>query len=125
MMRFVTIPAVVLAGWLAVSPTLAQEAETPPESDLEEGMSLLEKGMAMVLRGVLDEMEPAIGEMQRGIEEAGRDLAPAVDKLISLLDDIRNYDAPERLPNGDIIIRRRPDAPPPPVLEDTPETTEL
>lgn len=88
-------------------------------------MSLLEKGMAMVLRGVLDEMEPAIGEMQRGIEEAGRDLAPAVDKLISLLDDIRNYDAPERLPNGDIIIRRRPDAPPPPVIEDTPETTEL
>lgn len=124
MMRFVTIPAVVLAGWLAVGPTLAQEAETPPEGDLKEGMSLLEKGMAMVLRGVLDEMEPALGEMQRGIEEAGRDLAPAVDKLISLLDDIRNYDAPERLPNGDIIIRRRPDAPPP-VLEETPETTEL
>lgn len=125
MKSFVTIPVVVLAGWLAAGPVLAQEAETPPEGDLEEGMSLLEKGMAMVLRGVLDEMEPALGEMQRGIEEAGRDLAPAVDKLISLLDDIRNYDAPERLPNGDIIIRRRPDAPPYAAPEPPPETTEL
>lgn len=125
MKQFVPIPVVALAGWLALGPALAQEAEAPPEGDLKEGMSLLEKGMAMVLRGVLDEMEPALDEMKRNIDEVGRDLAPAVDKLISLLDDIRNYEAPERLPNGDIIFRRRPEAPAPPMVDTPAETTEL
>jgi hypothetical protein len=28
-----------------------------------------------------------------------------------LMDDVTSYELPERLPNGDIIIRRSPDAP--------------
>ena len=33
----------------------------------------------------------------------------------ALMDDAKNYQAPERLENGDILIRRRADAPPPPL----------
>ena len=40
-----------------------------------------------------------------------------VDQLEVIL---RNYDAPIRLPNGDILIPRRPGAPPPPEMR-TPE----
>ena len=45
--------------------------------------------------------------------------------MMAVIDDIGNYDMPEFLPNGDIIIRRSPDAPPftPPATE--PEITDL
>jgi hypothetical protein len=43
-----------------------------------------------------------------------KDLEPMARELAALLGDVRNYDPPERLPNGDIIIRRKPGAPPPP-----------
>ena len=43
---------------------------------------------------------------------------PALNELGGVMDDIANYERPERLPNGDILIRRRADAPPPPPLEE-------
>ncbi|MEZ5686193.1 MAG: hypothetical protein R3D78_10000 [Paracoccaceae bacterium] len=99
--------------------------EAPPdggtEGEMGEGLSLLERGAQMVLRGFLKEMEPKMDELQRGLGDAAKDLGPALDKLLTLFDDFRNYDAPERLPNGDIIIRRRPDAPPPAPLPGEPD----
>lgn len=44
-------------------------------------------------------------------------VAPSVEQTLDMLeglgtiDDLRNYHPPERLPNGDIILRRREDAP--------------
>jgi hypothetical protein len=35
------------------------------------------------------------------------DLAPRMRELITLLGDMQNYQAPEVLPNGDILIRRK------------------
>lgn len=47
--------------------------------------------------------------------------APIFDELSSIMDDIENYQLPpERLPNGDILIRRKAGAPPPPPLEQLP-----
>ena len=43
-----------------------------------------------------------------------QEISPALRELGGLVDDIENYQRPERLPNGDIILRRRADAPPPP-----------
>lgn len=40
-------------------------------------------------------------------------IEPLADKLRRLVDDIDAYEAPERLPNGDIIIRRKPESAPP------------
>ena len=38
-------------------------------------------------------------------------MGPAFATLLSQVDDLRYYQAPEILDNGDIIIRRKPDAP--------------
>mgnify|MGYP000703418814 CR=1 FL=1 len=35
----------------------------------------------------------------------------ALDQLLALVDDMTNYDMPVMLENGDILIRRKPDAP--------------
>ena len=45
--------------------------------------------------------------MQKFIDEMG----PALTELQDTISDWSNYAAPEVLPNGDIIIRRKPDAP--------------
>ena len=60
------------------------------------------------LRGLMNEMGPSLREM----ESALKDVQPEIRKLLALVDDLRNYQSPERLPNGDILIRRKPDAPP-------------
>jgi hypothetical protein len=41
-------------------------------------------------------------------------LGPQIQSVLDLMGDVRFYEMPERLPNGDILIRRKADAPPPP-----------
>lgn len=48
------------------------------------------------------------------IERAIRLLEPLVQRFETLLEDVPRYEAPEVLPNGDIIIRRKRDEPTPP-----------
>ena len=101
---------------LAAQPVLAQEASPPVEED---GFSLMEEGARMFMRGIMSEMEPALDEMRETMEDLGpafaefaQSIGPAFAEMLNTVDDIRNYEAPEILPNGDIIIRRKPDAPP-------------
>ena len=69
--------------------------------DAEDGPGLIERGMRMMVEGLVAEM------------------APAMEQLRELTDQLDAYHAPEVLPNGDIIIRRKtpldaepaPDAP--------------
>ena len=103
---------------------------------MEDGFSLMEEGSRLILRGLLDELGPAIEEME-GLSDEMRDavqalaseMGPALRELIALVDEIRYYEAPEVLENGDILIRRKPDAPPyeAPAPEETapPEEIEL
>jgi hypothetical protein len=109
------ITAYLLAFGLVVTPALAQEEATP---EIDEGFSLMEEGARLLMRGLLEEMEPAIEGLQDGLADLGPALTefmaaagPALADLLNQVDDFRNYDAPEFLPNGDIIIRRSPDAP--------------
>lgn len=97
----------ILALALAPLPALAQETTPAPEVE-EEGPSLMERGLALFFEGFRQELEPAI----EGMGEALTEMKPAIDKLMAMVDDITNYQAPEMLDNGDIIIRRKPDAPP-------------
>ena len=71
------------------------------------------------------ELADQLGEILRGLRET---IEPALENLIdqfSVLEEIdsfENYEKPEVLPNGDIIIRRSPDAPEyTPPQEQTPE----
>ena len=86
---------------------LPLHAEEPaPEDD---GPSLMEEGAKLLFRGLMAEMGPALEDMSTALGE----LEPAMRELLATIDDIRNYEAPRMLENGDILIPRRKDAPPP------------
>ena len=65
------------------APAFAQDTPEP------EGRDLMSEALRLFMRGLLQEMEPAM------------------DDFSALLDNLDAYHAPEVLPNGDIIIRRK------------------
>lgn len=114
---------------LTTLPLAAQEAEVP--EDMSEGFSLMKEGAKLLLRGLMSEMEPAIDDLKSMTDEMatlGETMGPALIALMAQIDDIRHYETPEVLPNGDIIIRRNSDAPtyvPPLDIEPDVETGEI
>lgn len=102
-----TRTALFLAATLTLTAPAAFAQETTPE---EESPGLMERGAELFLRGLMNEMAPSLREMEGALKE----MQPEVQKLLELMGDIRNYEMPEKLPNGDIIIRRKPDLPAPP-----------
>lgn len=127
---------------LALTPVHAQTALPPapapaPEAEAEtelprEGLGLIEEGARMFFRGIIAEMEPMLEDLRGRAEDIepavrsfAREMGPAMMDMLSRIDDIRHYDAPELLDNGDIVIRRSPDAPPyvprAPAVEDAPQ----
>lgn len=119
--------ALPLCAMLAVAPAavMAQGAMPAPvprsdegaDGDVGEGFSLLEEGSKLILRGLIQEMQPHLDEMEeamKGIEPALRELEPGLRAMLPMLrdlalmiDDLQNYDPPVKLPNGDILLRRR------------------
>jgi hypothetical protein len=95
---------------LAAAPVAAQE-----EGDISRGTDLLSEGARLLLRGLLDEVEPAMRDMVDALEDWN------IEGLS--IDDLSNYHAPEVLPNGDILIRRKEplEAPAPPLRGEGPE----
>ncbi len=78
----------------------------------------MERGAQLFFEGLMQEMAPAIDELSKLMEEAGPALQSFVaemgPKLLAVLEEVKDwsvYEAPEVLPNGDIIIRRKPDRP--------------
>ena len=103
--RFALAPCLALG--LAASPGLAQEAAEEP--------GLMERGISMFFEGLMGEVAPELDKMQ----QAFQDMQPQLEKMVDLMGDVRHYEMPERLPNGDILIRRKADAPPPPALPES------
>lgn len=103
---------ILLVSLLLASPLAAEEAPPTPSPEVEEGFSLMEEGAKLLFRGLMSEMEPALDEMGKALSE----MEPALKELLSLIDDIRYYDPPKVLENGDILIPRKKDAPPPKLL---------
>jgi hypothetical protein len=97
--------ALILALALTPLPALAQETPAP---EAEEGPSLMERGLALFFEGFQQELEPALEGMGGALTE----LKPALDSMMAMIDDMTNYTMPEMLENGDIIMRRKPEAPP-------------
>ncbi len=83
-----------------------------------------------------EDQRPAASRLERALRDMMQDMQPTLDQALDYMrslgaiDDPLNYEMPEVLPNGDIIIRRRPDAPalgpegpePPGAPPATPET---
>ncbi len=93
-------------------------AQSEESGEIDEGFSLIEEGAKLLFRGILSEMEPAIEEFSTLGEEVAptlqmlaTEMGPALIELFETLDDLRHYEPPEILPNGDVIIRRSPSAP--------------
>lgn len=92
--------ALALVALLSATPAFAQDDAGDGKSDMKDGMSLLEEGARLFMRGLADEMEPALRDLAEGVQ-------PALRELLDLVEDFDAYHMPERLPNGDIIIRRK------------------
>ncbi len=85
------LAGLALAAALAAAPAQAQsegEAEKPLSERLEEA-----------IRGLVESVEPALEQL--------RDTFAVFERV----DSLEHYEKPEILPNGDIIIRRKEDAP--------------
>lgn len=79
------ITAVIFASFLVVAPLQVQAGD----EDMREGLNLLEQGTRLLLEGLMSE------------------LGPALKNLEDMVIDLNAYHAPEVMPNGDIIIRRK------------------
>lgn len=88
---------------------MAAPATAQDDSDVTDGLDLLGEGMSLILEGLMEEMRPVIEEARPYFED---EVLPFLNRMGELMDDLGSYEMPERLPNGDIIIRRSPDAPP-------------
>ncbi|MEZ5714439.1 MAG: hypothetical protein R3D85_04270 [Paracoccaceae bacterium] len=100
------IAALTLATALAASPVWAE--------DEKQGTTLMQEGAKLLFKGLMQEMEPAMDDLRKFSQEVGPkfelmigEMGPALADLLSKIDDITAYHAPEILPNGDIILRRK------------------
>ena len=107
----------VIALTLALSALPAMAEDAAPETEAPgEGMSLMEEGARLFLKGLQKQMEPAIEGLGEFADKAGpalrsfvEEMGPALSELAGKVEDWSVYEAPEMLPNGDIIIRRKPE----------------
>lgn len=90
----------------------APPATTPPIGD-----DPIQRGIEGIMQDLLTRAQPHLEGLAGELQGAWSDYGPAFGQLTGLMDDIANYQAPERLSNGDILIRRKPDAPPPPPVD--------
>ncbi|MFW8593492.1 hypothetical protein [Cribrihabitans neustonicus] len=122
-MKQIVLPAVILAALAA--PLSAQETGGAPDGG-GNGSGLMQRGAEMFWEGLRKEMAPALEEFQGLMQEVGptlgaflSEMGPALAEIAREVEDWSVYELPEKLPNGDIIIRRKPDAPKPEAEPDT------
>ena len=110
-MKQVLIPAPVAVS-LTACPLAAQDQKG------ENGSSLMERGAELFWKGLREEMAPSLQELEGLMSKIGpsrqsflAEMGPALAEIADKVEDWSRYEAPEILPNGDIIIRRKPDLP--------------
>lgn len=116
------VVAAALAALLALpvaTPAVAQDSPPPaaeaPDGDhtdmMREGLRLLMEGLSNGLDDTLDEMGDAAREAAPQMRDFVARMGPALAEALSKVGDLANYEAPEVLPNGDILIKRKDTAP--------------
>ncbi|MBO9449328.1 hypothetical protein J7426_03605 [Tropicibacter sp. R16_0] len=96
-------------GLLMTTSLQAQDTGSEPDEK-----SLMEQGAELFFKGLRQEMEPALESMLEMAEQFGpsmlsflEEMGPALADLVDEVQDWSAYHAPEMLPNGDIIIRKK------------------
>lgn len=89
--------ALALVAMLAAASLRAEPAEggDKPLSDKP-----LSEQLEEAIRGLVESMKPAIDELRATLQ------------ILEGIDSLEHYERPEVLPNGDILMRRKSDAPP-------------
>ncbi|WP_207102227.1 hypothetical protein [Paracoccus shandongensis] len=95
---------------------LAMPGQAPAQTGTEDGLGLVERGLGIIAENLWNELGLDLNRLGRDMGGVLSDLAPMLEDLAVLVDDLGNYDPPERLENGDVLIRRKAGAPPPPPL---------
>ena len=102
---------IILAALLLATPVLAQEAEPT-------GLDRALEGAGEVVQGLREEAQPALNDLtQFGGDVAGTvrllvtEVGPGFFDVFRQVDSLQNYEVPAIQANGDILIRRRADAP--------------
>ncbi|MTH33777.1 hypothetical protein GL279_04120 [Paracoccus limosus] len=107
----------VLVLALLATPVLAQTYEPPRAGDPGAASDdPFQQGLEQFMQNLLDRAQPSLDRLGQDLGGLAQRMGPVLGELGDLMDDVRNYQAPERLENGDILIRRRADAPPPPEI---------
>lgn len=121
-MKLIAAAALTLA---LGAPLLAQQWQMPPAEDAPNAAPQAQDplttpgdnsdGLEQDLEGIMSEMfqrlQPHLEGLANELSSTADEFRPALNELGGVMDDIANYERPERLPNGDILIRRRADAP--------------
>ena len=132
MTRIRRLPALSLVCALSLLPATApaQEPEIPEAE--EDAPSLMERGARQFFQGLAEEMSPAMRDLQRMVEASGpalrsflEEMGPALGGLFDKVKDFSVDEAPEVLPNGDILIRRKPENPAPDGVPEPPRGDDL
>ncbi|PJE29091.1 hypothetical protein SAMN06297129_1034 [Pseudooceanicola antarcticus] len=128
MKQLLAIPLCALL--LSPLPALAQDDPAPePESGSEnsqlmrEGLRLLFEGLSGGLDETLEDMGEAASEAAPKLRDFVARMGPALIEALGKVGDLANYEAPVVLPNGDILIKRKDEAPDylPPVPGENPD----
>lgn len=103
------IRTVCLMSALAAAPLAAQDV-----TEEEQGRSLMEEGARLFFEGIQREMGPALEglrdraqEMEPALRQFVEEMGPALRDLMGEIGDLSAFHAPEVLPNGDILLRRK------------------
>lgn len=99
---------------MADDPPAAGVPDAAPDADHDP----VQRGLEGIMQDLLGRAQPHLEGLANELQGAVSDYGPAFQQLTGLMDDIANYQPPQRLPNGDILIRRKADAPPPPPLDE-------
>lgn len=112
---------VITAGPIAYAQDSDDSWQPPMQSEErpgEDATDLIGRGVGILMENFMQELGPGLDQLGQDMSGALQNMTPVLKDLSVQIDDLRNYQAPERLENGDIIIRRKADAPPPPRLGD-------
>ncbi len=103
---------VIFCAALAAGPVWADDVPAEEAPDL--GTRLMEEGARLFFEGLQKEMAPALEGMRDFAAQVGPqmqafllEMGPALGEIVDKVEYWSTYHAPEMLPNGDIILRKK------------------
>lgn len=93
---------------------LAQDQNAIEPAEPESGFERMQRGFGMIFDGLREEVDPTVESLKGKAREMAPEMrdwvmamGPALRDLADKIGDLNDYHAPEKLPNGDIILRRK------------------